>query len=122
MPSTARRLLVSVPTLEDPNFFRSVVFVIEHTDEGAGGLVLNPPTEALISEALPDWAGVAAPAARAVLGRPAQPHEVVLGLGRVGRSEAAAASQPLIGPVATVDRGRTPADVRGDLEMVRVFA
>ena len=43
--STARRLLVSVPTLHDPNFFRSVVFMIEHTDEGALGLVLNQPTE-----------------------------------------------------------------------------
>jgi len=30
MDSTARRLLVSIPTLTDPNFFRSVVFVLEH--------------------------------------------------------------------------------------------
>ena len=46
MDSTARRLLCRWPTLDDPNFFRSVVFVIEHNDEGAVGLVLNQPTEA----------------------------------------------------------------------------
>src|SRR3954453_8454116 len=97
MPSTARRLLVSVPTLEDPNFFRSVVFVIEHTDEGAGGLVLNQPTEALISEARPDWADVAAPPAVAFVGGPVQQHEAVIGLARVGRSEDSDAWQPLLG-------------------------
>jgi putative transcriptional regulator len=122
MPSTARRLLVSVPTLEDPNFFRSVVFVIEHTAEGAVGLVLNQPTEASISEALPDWADVAAPPAVAFVGGPVQQHEAVIGLARVGRIEDSDAWQPLLGRVGTVDLGRPPADVRGDLEAVRVFA
>ena len=46
MTSTARRLLVSVPTLNDQNFFRSVVFIIEHNDDGAVGVVLNQPTDA----------------------------------------------------------------------------
>ena len=122
MPPTARRLLVSVPTLDDPNFFRSVVFVIEHTDEGAVGLVLNQPTDARISEALPDWADVAAPPAVAFVGGPVQQHEAVIGLARVGRIEDSDAWQPLLGRVGTVDLGRAPADVRGDLEAVRVFA
>jgi putative transcriptional regulator len=122
MPPTARRLLVSVPTLDDPNFFRSVVFVIEHTDDGAVGLVLNQPTDARISEALPDWADVAAPPAVAFVGGPVQQHEAVIGLARVGRIEDSDAWQPLLGRVGTVDLGRAPADVRGDLEAVRVFA
>jgi putative transcriptional regulator len=122
MPSTARRLLVSVPTLDDPNFFRSVVFVIEHTDDGAVGLVLNQPTDALISEALPDWAEVAGPPAVAFVGGPVQQHEAVIGLARVSRVEDSDAWQPLLGRVGTVDLGRTPTDVRGDLEVVRVFA
>ena len=122
MASTARRLLVSIPTLDDPNFFRSVVFVIEHNDDGAVGLVLNQPTDAVLTDALPDWADVAAPPAVAFVGGPVQQHDAVIGLARVGRVEDSDAWQPLIGRVGTIDLGRTPADVRGDLEAVRVFA
>jgi putative transcriptional regulator len=122
MGSTARRLLVSVPTLHDPNFFRAVVFVIEHNEEGAVGLVLNQPSESLLSEVLPDWAEPAAPPAVAFVGGPVQQHDAVIGLARVGRVEESDAWQPLIGRVGTIDLGRSPSDVRGDLEAVRVFA
>ena len=122
MTSTARRLLVSIPTLHDANFFRSVVFMIEHNDDGAVGLVLNQPTDAVLTDALPDWADVAAPPAVAFVGGPVQQHDAVIGLARVGRVEDSDAWQPLIGRVGTVDLGRTPVDVRGDLEAVRVFA
>lgn len=122
MDSTARRLLVGVPTLDDPNFFRSVVFMIEHNDDGAVGLVLNQPTEAVLTDALPDWADMAAPPAVAFVGGPVQQHDAVIGLARVGRIEESDAWQPLIGRVGTVDLGRAPVDVRGDLEAVRVFA
>jgi putative transcriptional regulator len=122
MASTARQLLVSVPTLDDPNFFRSVVFVIEHTVEGAVGLVLNQPTDARLDDALPDWADLAAPPAVAFVGGPVQQHEAVIGLARVARVEDSDGWQPLLGRIGTVDLGRAPADIRNDLEAVRVFA
>jgi putative transcriptional regulator len=53
--ATTGRLLVAEPMLGDPNFDRTVVFVVEHTTEGALGLVLNRPTGLLVAEALPDW-------------------------------------------------------------------
>jgi putative transcriptional regulator len=53
--ATAGRLLVAEPMLGDPNFDRTVVLVIEHTAEGALGLVLNRPTDLLVAEALPAW-------------------------------------------------------------------
>jgi putative transcriptional regulator len=34
-------ILIAMPGLADPNFHRSVVFICEHTEEGAFGLVLN---------------------------------------------------------------------------------
>jgi putative transcriptional regulator len=34
-------LLIASPKLPDPNFFRSVVFMVEHSDQGALGLILN---------------------------------------------------------------------------------
>ena len=36
--------LVAPPGLCDDNFFRTVVLVIEHDDEGAVGVILNRPT------------------------------------------------------------------------------
>jgi putative transcriptional regulator len=122
--STARRLLVSVPTLGDPNFFRSVVFVIEHTDEGALGLVLNQPTETRVDEVLDLWAPYAAAPAVAFVGGPVQQHEAVIGLARVASLDRGDgdAWQPLLGSVGTVDLARDPRDAHPDLEAVRIFA
>jgi putative transcriptional regulator len=39
--SQAGQLLVAGPELNDPNFYRSVVLVFQHDDEGAAGLILN---------------------------------------------------------------------------------
>ncbi|MEM7784568.1 MAG: YqgE/AlgH family protein [Planctomycetota bacterium] len=42
--SLAGKLLIAVPDLHDPNFFRTVVVLFQHSDEGASGVVLNQPT------------------------------------------------------------------------------
>ena len=46
------RYLVAGRDLKDPNFFRSVVLVVEHNDTGSMGLVLNRPTELEVRQAL----------------------------------------------------------------------
>ena len=43
-------MLLAAPRLLDPNFRRTVVLLIQHSDEGALGLVLNRPTKARINE------------------------------------------------------------------------
>ncbi len=53
--SLAGRLLVAMPGMADTNFSRTVVLMIEHTPEGAVGLVLNRPTEADLLDHLPGW-------------------------------------------------------------------
>lgn len=40
--------LIAMPTLQDPIFKRAVVYLCEHNDDGAMGLVINKPTEQLI--------------------------------------------------------------------------
>ncbi len=56
MASLTGQLLVAGPELNDPNFFRSVVLVFQHDDEGAAGLILNRQlpisVEKVASEAL----------------------------------------------------------------------
>lgn len=43
LPSTRGRLLVAAPGLGDPNFDRTVVFMLDHNEGGALGLVINRP-------------------------------------------------------------------------------
>lgn len=41
----ANQFLVAMPGMVDPNFAGSVVYLFEHTERGAMGLVVNRPTE-----------------------------------------------------------------------------
>ena len=48
------QLLIAAPMLLDPNFRRTVVLLLEHTPEGAIGVVLNRPSDTEAREAVPD--------------------------------------------------------------------
>ncbi len=58
MDSTRGKLLIAAPSLFD-FFRRSVVLMIEHTDQGAFGLVINRLADATIGEAVPDLSDIA---------------------------------------------------------------
>ena len=45
-------LLLAMPQLEDPNFERAVVLMVEHTDQGSFGLILNHPTSIPVAEVM----------------------------------------------------------------------
>ena len=102
-------MLVATPDLEDPNFFRSVVLVLEHTDDGALGVVLNRPSGTTMSESIPSWAELAAAPAVVFVGGPVQP-DAAIAIGRSAESE-----------WVTVDLGQEPGDVTPPVDRVRVF-
>lgn len=77
------RLLVATPHLVDPNFYRSVVLVVEHNEEGAIGLVLNRATTERAVEYLPAWEQHLLPPGLVHYGGPVEP-EVAIGLARSG--------------------------------------
>lgn len=118
--SLAGKLLVATPDLDDPNFFRSVVLVVEHDDEeGALGLVLNRPTDATVAEHLPDWELVAADPAVVFVGGPVTP-EIAIGL--IDNPGAPPEEwAPALGQIGLVDLALAPADV-GGVARCRVFA
>ncbi|MBE9515537.1 MAG: YqgE/AlgH family protein [Proteobacteria bacterium] len=43
--SLANHFLIAMPALADPNFSHTVIFICEHTDEGAMGLTINRTME-----------------------------------------------------------------------------
>jgi|GEM_PF-993277 len=54
MGSLSGKLLVSIPGLVDPSFFRSVVLLFRHDQEAATGLILNRQTTLLLSSVIDD--------------------------------------------------------------------
>jgi putative transcriptional regulator len=72
------RLLIASPSIHDPNFRRTVVYMTEHGDEGAMGLVLNRAAETTVGEAVPDLAWLADGAAVVHVGGPVAPQSVVV--------------------------------------------
>jgi len=56
MEALSGRLLVATPAIESGPFLRSVVFLLDHTAEGALGVIVNRPLESDVEDVLPDWA------------------------------------------------------------------
>lgn len=52
MTSLANQFLVAMPTLDESYFGRTLIYVCEHDDEGAMGIVINKPTDLTIGQVL----------------------------------------------------------------------
>jgi putative transcriptional regulator len=72
------KLLIATPVIVDPNFRRTVVLLAEHTEEGAMGLVLNRPSDTLVSEAVPPLEGIVPDGEPVYVGGPVEPSAVVV--------------------------------------------
>jgi putative transcriptional regulator len=124
--SLGGRLLVATPMLGDPNFDRTVVLLIEHSTEGALGVVLNRPGSMDVVDAVPEWGDLAAEPAVLFSGGPVQGNFLV-GLGEVAGGPTVAAPtddswRPLVGAVGTVNLGQAPDAGGARLRRVRLFA
>ncbi len=78
MESVRGQLLIAAPPLRDPNFWRTVVLVVEHSAEGALGLVLNRPAQTTIGEAIPQLATLLDSDESVFVGGPVQPQGVMV--------------------------------------------
>jgi putative transcriptional regulator len=117
----AGSLLVASPALQDPNFTRTVILLLDHDDDGAFGVVLNRPSEMPAFEALPRWADAVSEPAVVHVGGPVTPEAVVC-LGRVRPGGAPAGWTPLGPEVGAIDLEREPEEFDGVFEGVRLFA
>ena len=96
-------------------FRRTVVLVLEHTDEGAVGVILNRPSETDVGDAVPDLAELAEPGDVVHLGGPVGP-ETVIALARFDDPGDAAS-------IVLEDLGVIDPDIASpDLHGMRVYA
>jgi putative transcriptional regulator len=115
VPDSLRgHLLIAAPSLFD-YFRRTVVLVLEHTPEGAMGVVLGRETETLVAEAVPALAELADVEDVVYLGGPVAP-EAVVALGDFQQPEEA--GNRIVGSLGTLD----PDGANDSLRRLRVFA
>jgi putative transcriptional regulator len=116
------RLLVASPGLLDPNFFRTVVLLVEHNDEGAAGVVLNRPSETPLTQSpLEAWEAVAADPPLVFVGGPVQPAAAVC-LARTRPDSTPDGFEPVLDHLGVIDIGREISELRPALDRIRVFA
>lgn len=121
---TPGSLLVAAPGLLDPNFHRTVVYVIEHQPHGSLGVVLNRPSDVPVRDVLPSWAALSAQPSSVFVGGPVE-GETALCLAAVRTGQDPAAVDGLVsvsGPVALVDLDGDPGVLGPRLRGLRVFA
>jgi putative transcriptional regulator len=107
------KLLIASPSMAD-YFHRTVILMVEHSSEGAFGLVLNRPSETTVGEASPELAGLIGDGHLVHVGGPVQPNAVTA----IGEhSDPATATKLIIGTVGMVDLDDPP-----ELSKLRVFA
>ncbi|HMC71542.1 MAG TPA: YqgE/AlgH family protein, partial [Mycobacteriales bacterium] len=104
------------------NFMRTTVFIAEHSDEGAVGVVLNRPSDTDVAGVLPDWgSAVSSPAVVFVGGPVAQ--EGALALARVGGPGLPEVGfQPVVDGLGVVDLESDSAVLAPQLAGMRVYA
>jgi putative transcriptional regulator len=120
-------LLVAAPPLGDPNFDRTVVYLLEHGADGAVGLVINR-----LDDPFPDdldaWEGLVSAPQQLFYGGPVDPHALI-GIARTATTPSA--EQPdddaetgwsaVTADLVSVDLARSPFSLDLELAALRVF-
>jgi putative transcriptional regulator len=116
-------LLVAAPGLLDPNFRRTVVYLIEHRERGSLGVVLNRPSEVALRDVLPTWAPLSSRPPSVFVGGPVEAKTALcLAALRTGQRPDGNGLVAVSGPVALVDLDGDPEALAPRVRGVRVFA
>lgn len=112
-PGLNGKLLVASPSMAD-YFHRTVILTVEHSEQGAFGLVLNRPSETTVGEVAPELAELIGEEHVIHVGGPVQPNAVTA----VGEHpDPSEATKLIVGGVGMVDLDDPP-----ELARVRIFA
>lgn len=121
---SAGMLLVATSRLRDPQFSRTVVYLVAHGEEGSAGLVLNRRSETAVHSVLPGWAAHVAKPQAVYSGGPVQPSGAMcLGVSRGSYYPGDGSGLVRVaGRVVLVDLDSEPVLAAASLSGVRIFA
>ncbi len=120
-PTLRGRLLVALPPLVDENFDRTVVLMLEHTEDGALGVVLNRPGERRVADLLEPWAPYTSPPSVVFDGGPVETDSVI-GLALSVEGGAEANWSPAFDAIGTIDLSVSPEEEEPEISALRLFA
>ena len=118
-PSTKGRLLLATPPLGDPNFDRSVVYMLEHNDDGAVGVVLNRPGRETTIDGLAAWTDRLSPPYVVFAGGPVEVDALIAIASADGPDDDAWSN--LHAGIGTVDLSVDPDDIAASVTRLRIF-
>lgn len=110
---------MATPPLADPNFDRTVIYMLEHTGDGAVGVVINRPSAARTPEALVRWETRLSEPANLFDGGPVE-LDALIALARIDGSSGEAWSS-VVGDLGSLDLAQDPALVAEEIVGLRVF-
>jgi putative transcriptional regulator len=105
--------------LLDPNFYRTVIYVAEHSADGAVGLILNRPTEESVSAHLVEWGAYVSEPPVIYLGGPVG-NEIAIGMVAVPGTPPPDWN-PVLDAIGLIDVALPPESL-GGFEAARVFS
>ncbi|WP_214413511.1 YqgE/AlgH family protein [Sphaerisporangium fuscum] len=121
-------LLVATPLLDDPNFRRGVVLILEHDDDGGTlGVMLNRPSEISVTQVLPSWDPLVSGPSVLFEGGPVQT-DSALALAAVPSGQEPLgwrrlhAGTSAVSKLGTVDLDAPPEILAGEITQMRIFA
>lgn len=91
-PPATGKFLVASAELLDPNFAETVVLLVDYNSEGALGVIVNRPTDTLVSEVMPELEAMSDRSDRIWLGGPVAQWQLVM----LARSEGELAEGRLV--------------------------
>ncbi|MGY1637083.1 YqgE/AlgH family protein [Geodermatophilus sp. SYSU D00742] len=116
-------LLVAMPTLTDPTFAGTVVFVLDHSDTGTLGVVLGRPSQVEIRDVLPGWCDLAVDPGVFHVGGPCETDTALCLAVCPGVTPSPDSGlRQVAGDVHLVDLDAEPGDLEGQVRGLRVFA
>ncbi|HZQ81104.1 MAG TPA: YqgE/AlgH family protein [Gaiellaceae bacterium] len=117
MNSLRGKLLVSSPSLLDPNFRKTVVLIAHHDEDGAMGLVLSHPSDVAANDVVPVLDGLPGADDRVYVGGPVQP-EAFMVLAEF--EDVAQAAAPIMDRLGFMPADAEPEDLA--IRRLRLFA
>ncbi len=116
------RLLVAEPRMSDPTFAGTIVLLLNHSDDGSMGVVLNRRLQARVVDVLPVWGPYVSPPDSLFQGGPVG-LDAAIGMAILpGDGVEPVGVRRLINAFAVIDLDAPPEVVRPAVAGVRVFA